>query len=65
MSNIEYRGYIIRNSGKDLYKIVTNIKQDPFFTRYISIDACKVAIDCRIENRVMSSSEHVIVYPIK
>lgn len=61
---LEYRGYTIRKSGKTLYKIVTTDDQRPFFQRYVSVDACKVAINCREDGqRVMTPAEHDIVYP--
>jgi hypothetical protein len=59
-----YNGYTIRSSGKDLYRIVNTPDQRPFFQRYVSIDAAKVAIDCRNDSgRVMTPAEHAIVYP--
>lgn len=59
-----YRGYTIRKSGKDLYKIAVTGEQRPFFERFISVEACQVAIDCREDGgRVMTLAEHAVVYP--
>ena len=62
MTNKEtYKGYQIRKSGKHLYKIITSDEQRPFFHRFMSVEAAKVAIDS--QGRVMTKEEHAIVYP--
>ena len=65
MNAMQYKGYTIRKSGKSLWKIITTEAQRPFFRRFVSADACKVAIDCREDGmRVMTAEEHKIMYPV-
>lgn len=55
-----YKGYQIRKSGSTLYKVIQDGKQ-PFFQRFTSVAAARVAIDS--QGRVMTAEEHAIMYP--
>lgn len=58
-----YKGYSIRKSGKHLFKIIVPAGEREFFMRFVSVEAAKVTIDCRLDgNRVMTPAEHAIVH---
>lgn len=57
----QHKGFTIRKSGK-LYKVMDG-KEPKFFHRFVSVEACKCAINSSIEKRPYTPEEHAIVYP--
>lgn len=59
---LQHRGYEIRKSGKQLYRIYQD-GEPTIWPRVVSIEAAYATINANVEKRVMTPEEHHIVYP--
>jgi hypothetical protein len=57
-----YRGYTIKRSGHDWYKVFYPSGMS-FGQRVESLEAGRAMIDATAENRVMTPAEHALVHP--